>query len=93
MLANQSLKLADEFGVEATGEVLFDALFEAGEPELLEPVDLDPGEALVFELGERRPAPEGQRLSHPSVLLQSPETAQIELVRLDTQEIARRPGL
>ena len=54
---------ADELGVAAEREVGVDTLLERAEPQLLEPRDLGLGERLVGEVGERRPAPQRERLA------------------------------
>ena len=69
MLGDERLELADELGVASRGEVVVDALLEAGEAQLLQPRDLGLGEALVGEVGKRRAAPERERCSgSPSLM-------------------------
>ena len=63
MLGDQRLELADELGVAAEREVGLDPLLERRQPQLLEPRRLDPRERLVVELGQRRPAPQRERLA------------------------------
>ena len=63
MLGDQGLELGDERGVAAEGEVGVDAVLERVETQLLEPADLVLGEGLVGEVGQRRAAPEIERLS------------------------------
>ena len=63
MLRDERLQLADERAVPAEREIGVDPVLERGEPELLEPVRLRPRERLVREVGERRAAPERERLA------------------------------
>ena len=63
VLGDQRLELADELRVPAGGEVGVDALLERREPQLLQPRALGLRERLVGEVGERRPAPQRERLS------------------------------
>ena len=46
-------------------EVGVDAILERGEPQLLQSGDLARGERLAVKLGQRRPAPERQRIAQP----------------------------
>ena len=62
-VGDEPLQLADELGVAAGGEVGLDAQLERGEPLLLQARDLGAGERLERELGERRPAPQRERLA------------------------------
>ncbi len=63
LLRDQGLELTDEVGVPAEREVGLDPLFERNDPALLEPGDLGLREGLEGEIGERRPAPERERLT------------------------------
>ena len=65
MLRHERLELADQLGVPSAGQVGLDAVLEQREPQLLEPADLALGERLIREIGERRPAPERERLPQP----------------------------
>ena len=66
VLGDERLELAGQLGVPAGGEILLDALLDAGEPEILEPRDLGLGEPRVGEIGERRATPERERLAGPA---------------------------
>ena len=70
------------------GEISLDPLLQACEPDLLEAGDLRLREAVVCELGERRPLPERKRLVQVSLALQALEPSEIELVGLDAELIA-----
>ena len=63
MLTNERLELADELRAAAECKVGLDPLLERGEPELLETPDRGLRERLIRELGERRAAPQRERLA------------------------------
>jgi hypothetical protein len=65
MLGGERLELANDLGVTAGGKIGVDPLLEGGEPQLLETTDLGLRERLVSEIGERRTAPNGKRLTQP----------------------------
>ena len=62
MLAHERVELARDVGVVPAREVGVDAVAEGIEPEVVEAGDLGLGEALLGDVGERRPAPEGERV-------------------------------
>src|SRR4051794_23235973 len=62
MLCDQRLELGDERRVAAEGKVRLDPALERVQAQLLEPPDLILGEGLIGEVGQRRPAPEIERL-------------------------------
>jgi hypothetical protein len=59
---DERFELADQLCVGAECEVGLEAFLERCEAQLLETGDLALGERLVGEVGERRAAPEGERL-------------------------------
>ena len=65
VLGHERLQLADRIRVTAQSELGFEALLQAGEPQLFEMRALDLGERLLGELRERRPAPQVKRLAQP----------------------------
>ncbi len=65
MALDESLQLADQLVVASQSEICVDPLLERGEPKLLEPGDLRLRERLVREVGQRRPAPERERVTEP----------------------------
>src|SRR6266542_108493 len=69
-----------------------DSLLQRGQVQLLQAGDLGLGEALVAEVGERRTAPERERLLQVPLFDQSLEALQVELARLDAQQVARSLG-
>ena len=63
LLRDERGELADERGVASKREVGVDPLLEHGEAALLEARDLGPREVVVGEIGQRRPAPQRERLA------------------------------
>ena len=63
VLGDEGLELGDERRMPAEREVGVDPLLERREAQLLEPLAGRGGERLVGEVGERRPAPEVERLA------------------------------
>ena len=63
VLVHERLELGDEPAVLAERELGLDALLERGEAQLLEPRDRRRRERLVGEVGERRAAPQRERLA------------------------------
>ena len=61
--ATRRLQLGDELGVASQLELGVDEVRLGGRAQLLEPRRLEPGEGLVGEVGQRRPAPEPERLA------------------------------
>ena len=61
MCLDQRLELPGDLGVAADREIGLDALAEAADPQILQPRDLGLREALVGDVGERRPAPQLER--------------------------------
>ena len=107
VLRDERPQLADELRVEPALEVGRDALLERLEPGLLEPRDLRLAEALVSQVGERRSAPERERLAEPgrgsgrvaAAQRLAPgghpelEAVDVELARLDPEHVPGRAGL
>ena len=87
MLGDQRLELADQARVAAEREVGLDPLLERRQPELLEPAGLDPRERLLAELGQRRPAPEGERLAQ-----QARRAAGVGVARLGDEPLEAPAG-
>ena len=105
MLRAQRLDLADERELPAKRQFRIDSFLDAGKPQLFEPLDLDACERLELEVGEWPPFPEclcltkrgdrrgripgSQRLA--PVGRQPLEALQVELARLDAQQVAGGP--
>ena len=62
MLRNESLQLRSDVGVAAESQIGLEPLLHCAEPQLVQPADLALSERVVGEVGEGRPAPEGERL-------------------------------
>ena len=101
VLADEPLELAHQVGVAAVLEVGFDPLLESRQAQLLEPRDLGLREALVGQVGECRPAPEGERLMEllgalaraaPGLMDEPLEAGQVGLLRPDVKHVSGRPG-
>ncbi len=90
MLAHERLQLADQLRVPSVREVELDPLLEACEAKLLQTGDLGLGEALVGEVRQRISAPQLERLPRLSAVAQELETGEIELVRLEPQQVSAR---
>jgi hypothetical protein len=63
--SGELFELPDHLLVPAECKVRLQPVFKRGEPQLLESVDLLLRERLVREVGQGRPAPEGERLLQP----------------------------
>ena len=106
MAGDQRLELADHVAVPAQGELGFDAPLERGEAQLLETGALVAGE-LLRELGQRRPAPQPERVPQelgrlrrisliefaPALGDETLEAGEIELILTDLEEVAGRTGV
>ena len=106
MLPHERLELADQLRVPSAAQVGLDAVLEQCEPQLLEPADLRLRERLEDEIGERRSAPERQRLpqllggpprvfggqSLAALVGQALASVEVELARLHVEQVAIRLG-
>ena len=63
MLGGERRQFTDELAVTADAELDFDAKLEGCQPDLLEPGDRTLRKGLVGEVGERRAAPERERVA------------------------------
>ncbi len=104
LCGDEPLELPDQLGVPAQGQIGLDPLLERVQAQLLEPGDLALDELLVAEVGERRAAPQPQRVAQargrelgvavgeraPPVGEQALEPERVQLVRLQTQHVAGR---
>jgi hypothetical protein len=63
MLCDERLELGDQLGMPTESQVRLDPLFQGTDVQLVESSDRALGERLVGELGERSPAPQGERLA------------------------------
>ena len=106
VLGDQRLELGDEREVAAERQLGVDPLLDGREPELLEPLRLDLREPLELEIPERPSVPEGFRGAQglrrgsgiagrerlPPVRGEPLEALEVELSRLDPQQVAARAG-
>jgi hypothetical protein len=102
MLADEYLELPDELDVASEIEVCLDAPLDRSQAQLFEAKDLGLREWLVREVGESRPAPDAERIAEQSrglvgrgqpCLLDEPlEAKEVELVRLNPQDVAGHSG-
>jgi hypothetical protein len=65
MLGRELLELGDDKRVLALRQAHVDALFHGGEAQLLQPRDLCLRERLVGDVGQRRSAPQRERVIEP----------------------------
>ena len=102
VLGGERLELADELGVLARCEIGVDPLLQRAEAQLLELRRVRLRERLVGEVGQRRPAPQRERLAQPGgrgggigvgrLRDQRLKASQVELGRLDVERVAGRAG-
>ena len=103
VLLDEELELGDEVGVAPELELGVDQLLARREAELLEPRDLECRERLVGDVGERRAAPEPERLAEaPGALgdvggrarlgAEPLEAAEVDLVGRDVEHVPGVPG-
>ena len=99
VLGDQRLELGDEVGVGAERELGVDQILQRRRRELLEPRGLAKRERLEEQVGERRPAPERERLaelsarSSPSALRPSAqplEAQEVDLVGVGLEQVPAR---
>jgi hypothetical protein len=86
-------ELPDDLGMPAVGELAPEPPLDGGQAQLLEPRDLALGEVVEREVVERRTAPQRQRLLVAILVEQRAKAVEVELVRFDAQQVARRPRL
>ncbi len=95
MLADERLELSDELRMPTKCEIGVEAPLERRQVQLLESPDFRLRERLIGEIGERGTAPERERLAErvPTALLgEALEALEIELARLDPDQVPRRLG-
>jgi hypothetical protein len=107
VLSDKLFELGYQRRVSAECQLGVEQLLQRFEPDLLEPLDRRPGERLVGEICERRPAPDRQRVAKQvdgagrvaagAAFLRlgssALEVGEVELVRRQAEDISRRPGL
>ena len=93
MLCDEHLELAHEGRVPAGREVHVDPVLDTGEAKLFDAADLALGEALIGEVGQRLPSPQGQGLGELACSREAAETLKVELVVLHAKQVAGRSCL
>jgi hypothetical protein len=102
MLGDEPFELGRELPVPAERELRLDPLLDGLDAQLLEPGALGGREWIVCELGQRRPAPEVERLAErrrsgggvavgeePAPVLEQPlEPQRVDLARVDLEHVA-----
>ena len=92
MRGRERVELARKRAVAARGEVGVDPRLQRGQPRFLEPRRLSLRERLEGEVGKCLPTPELERAVRVTVGDQAREAVDVELVRVDADDVARRPG-
>ena len=95
MVDDEGLELCHQTRVATCVEVPVDSCLERGEPTLVESDRLGAGERLICKVREGGAAPERQSLAQRvpvASVHQLPEQLEVELVRIDSNEVAGRPG-
>ena len=102
MLGDEAFEFADELTMPAESEVGVDPILVRGESKLLEPDDLRLSERLPWQIGERRAAPERERVAQgvrrasrisgrerrPALLAEADELEEVDGVGVDGEPIA-----
>ena len=92
MGGRERVELARDRGVATCVEVGVDPRLQRCQPCFLEPRRLRLRERLKGEVGERLSAPERERAVRVAVGDQACEAVDVELVGVDADDVARRPG-
>src|SRR5262249_25496581 len=100
MLLDELIELWNELAITAEGEVRLDPSLECADAQLLQPRDRRLRERLVRQFGNRRPAPEAERLAEQrrgvrglrvlGLRQQLLEAVDVQLAPPDLEHVARR---
>src|SRR5581483_1119180 len=93
MPVDERLELSDELWMATRAQVALDPLLQAAKAELLEACGLSGREPVIGEVGQRRPAPERERLGQLPLAVQPAEPLEVELPVLDAESVPRRVRL
>ena len=88
VIGDERLELRDELDVAASLEVAVDAVLDRGESKLLEARNLVLREAVICNVGKRCAPPESERLLNASRSPERVEAVEVELARVNTQQVA-----
>ena len=91
MRRRELLQLADERRVPSEPELGVDSLLLRREPQLVEPFGREPGEVLLADVYERRPAPEPERVTQqldPPSEIRAPRRLEQRLEAIDVDVLA-----
>ena len=91
MLGHQGAQLADQVAGLAVFEIGGQSFLGRFQAQLLEPLDLGLREIVEPVVGERRSAPQGERLDELAAAHQRLEAVGVERRALDLQRVARGP--
>ena len=85
LLGDERLELADHSDVPAGGQIVLDGELDRGEPQLLQPADLQRSEWLRGDVVERRPAPQRQRFARRPFGHQTLKAPRVDIAGTETQ--------
>ena len=95
--SDQAFELGNKLGVPPVREVCLESILECRQPRLLELERRALGERFVPQIGERLTTPEVERLTQqrgipgcPAALYEHLEPLEVQLTRVDPQDVARR---
>ena len=92
MGCHEGIQLSDERRVPPELELCVDQVFLRRDAQLVEPRGLEPGEVLLVEIGERRSAPEPERVAQqldPPGRIRVPRVREQPLEAVDVDGVAR----
>src|SRR5262249_39178716 len=102
MRGDECLELGDDIRVSAERDLRIHQPLDRSQPKLLESIDLGAREVVVREVGERRSAPESERLAELSsgslgfraacLFQQLLETMSVQIARIELQDVPARNG-
>jgi hypothetical protein len=91
VLGHQRVELAGDLAVPAGGEVAIDRQLERGDAKLVQAADLGRGERLVRDIGERRAAPQAQRVAGRARRDELLEAPRVQLAVAEPQLVTTPP--
>ena len=88
LLGDERLELADHSDVPAGGQIVLDGELDRGEPQILQPADLQRSEWLRGDIVKRRPAPQRQCVARRSLGHQTLKAPGVDIAGPETQLVA-----